>query len=58
VGTLAAPSGNASASTVVWTAPACVDAQVTPVVTARVTDATGLVLRHPFPLTWNGPACP
>jgi hypothetical protein len=58
VGTLAAPSGDAGSSTVVWTAPTCVDAQVTPVVTARVTDAVGLVLRHPFNLVWNGPSCP
>lgn len=58
VGTLAAPSGDAGSSTVVWTAPACVDAQVTPLVRARVADASGLVTWQPFELTWNGPACP
>ncbi|RKH79817.1 hypothetical protein D7Y21_33180 [Corallococcus sp. AB045] len=57
VGTLGTPVSTADGSDVTWTAPACIDAQATPVVRARVTDAEGLEALRTFSLTWTGPAC-
>ncbi|NTX53367.1 hypothetical protein [Myxococcus sp. CA039A] len=57
-GALGAPTSGGDASEVLWTAPACVDAQVAPVVTVRVADAEGLETLQSFPLTWRGLACP
>ncbi|WP_147470204.1 hypothetical protein [Corallococcus sp. AB049A] len=56
-GTLGTSAPISEGSEVTWTAPACVDAQATPVVRARVTDAEGLEAVQTFSLTWTGPAC-
>ncbi|RKG71766.1 hypothetical protein D7V80_00235 [Corallococcus sp. CA054B] len=57
VGTLGTPVSTADGSEVTWTAPACLDAQVTPVVRAWATDAEGLEALRSFSFTWTGPAC-
>ena len=57
VGTLGTPVPVSEGSEITWTAPACVDAQATPVVRARVTDAQGLETLQVYALTWSGPAC-
>lgn len=55
-GSLAAAQNTASTSRVVWTAPSCAPPGVTPSVTAVVTNAFGLSVSKPFPLS-GLPAC-
>ncbi|RKI06077.1 hypothetical protein D7Y13_20945 [Corallococcus praedator] len=58
VGTLGKPRALSDGSEALWTAPACVAAQQTPVVHVRVTNAAGLETRQSFTLSWTGPTCP
>ena len=55
-GSLAAAQNTATTSHVVWTAPSCTQAGVSPTVTATVTNAYGLSASKPFSLS-GLPAC-
>ena len=55
-GSLATAQDTASTSRIVWTAPSCTEAGVTPTVTATVTNAHGLSASMPFSLS-GLPAC-